>query len=81
MPHCLNSQGLASSSHQAAARHSQQCQLRTGLCRQFSGHNSVKAKTHAQKRGESSCRRRKSVTHAAIAEAAPDVATRGERAQ
>ena len=78
MPHCLDAQVLASSSHQAAARHSQQCQLRTGVCHQFSGHSSLKAKVHTRRSDKRSGRRCNSVTHAAVAEAAPDVAMRGE---
>ena len=78
MPHCLDAQVLASSSHQAAARHSQQCQLRTGVCHQFRGHNSLKAKASTRRPDERSGRRCNTVTHAAVAEAAPDIAMRGE---
>jgi len=79
MPHCHDAQCFSgTNAHQTAARHGKQCQLHGGLGRQFRECRNVLRKTHARRHDQYACRHRTSVTCTAVAEAAPEIAERGE---
>ena len=79
MPHCHDPQCLSgTNAHQAAARHGKQCHLHGGLGRQFRECRNLLQKAHARRHNQFACRHRISVTCTAVAEAAPEIAERGE---
>ena len=79
MPHCHDPQCLSgTNAHQAAARHGKQCQLHGGLGRQFRECRNLLQRAHARRHNQFACRHRTSVTCTAVAEAAPEIAERGE---
>ena len=81
MPHCLNAQSLnGANAHQAAARHCKHCQIRGGLGRQFRECHSLLQNAHARLHKQDLRSPKLAVTCTAVAEAAPEVAERGELA-
>ncbi len=79
MPHCHEGQILnGANGHQTAARQGNRCQLHGGLGRQLAGRHSLLQQVHMRKQQYNLCRHRSSVTCTAVAEAAPEIAERGQ---